>query len=83
MSTAVFELMEETLRPQVYNEQQQPSAAIPGALPEAALTQLITGSLGSQAVYVAARLGIADLLADRPKSVNELAAAADADAPSL
>lgn len=55
----------------------------PSAPPAAMLTQMITGSLGSQAIYVAAKLGIADLLADGPKNVNELAAAAEADAPSL
>jgi hypothetical protein len=44
---------------------------------------MITGSLGSQAVYVAAELGIADLLADGPKNVNELAKSAGADASSL
>ena len=44
---------------------------------------MITGSLGSQAIYVAAKLGIADLLVNGPKNVDELAHAADADAPSL
>jgi ubiquinone/menaquinone biosynthesis C-methylase UbiE len=44
---------------------------------------MITGSLGAQAVYVAAKLGIADLLTDGPKHVADLAVAADADAPSL
>jgi len=51
--------------------------------PQAVLTQMITGSLGSQAIYVAAKLGIADLLAGGPKNVDELAKAADADASSL
>jgi ubiquinone/menaquinone biosynthesis C-methylase UbiE len=41
------------------------------------------GSLTTQAVYVAATLGIADVLADGPKSVEELAAATNSDAPSL
>ena len=44
---------------------------------------MIIGSLGAQAIYVAAKLGIADLLADGPKSVVDLARAAGADAPSL
>ena len=44
---------------------------------------MITGSLGSQAIYVAAKLGIADLLVNGAKNVEELAAAAEADAPSL
>jgi ubiquinone/menaquinone biosynthesis C-methylase UbiE len=51
--------------------------------PEAALTQMITGSLGSQSVYVAAKLGIADLLSDGPMNVGELAVAAEVDAASL
>lgn len=94
MSTAVFEVTE-TIKQQLSNSavsnaaQSQPtgtsasSAGNETAPPEAKLTQMITGSLGSQAIYVAAKLGIADLLADGPKSVDELAAAADADAPSL
>lgn len=47
------------------------------------LTQLMLGSLASQSVYVAAKLGLADLLSEGPKSVTELAQEADADAPSL
>ena len=78
MSTAVLEVNKKAT-PQNPNN----TAAAPDAPPEAVLTQLITGSLGSQAVYVAAQLGIADLLADGPKSVDELAAAAKVDAPSL
>src|SRR5689334_25074841 len=38
-----------------------------------ALLQLITGFWLSQAIFVAAKLGIADLLAGGPKSVSELA----------
>jgi ubiquinone/menaquinone biosynthesis C-methylase UbiE len=89
MSTAVFEVTE-TMKQQLSNSdtpQSQPTGASSttnaSAPPEAVLTQMITGSLGSQAIYVAAKLGIADLLADGPKNVAELAAAADADAPSL
>jgi hypothetical protein len=41
------------------------------------------GSLAAQALYVPAKLGIADLLADGPKSVDELAAATNTHAPSL
>jgi hypothetical protein len=51
--------------------------------PEAVLTQMITGSLVSQAVYVAAQLGIADLLSDGPKKADELARATKTDASSL
>ena len=41
------------------------------------------GSLASQALYVAAKLGIADLLADGPKTIEQLANATSTDAPSL
>jgi hypothetical protein len=42
--------------------------------PEAFLTQLAFGALMTQALYVAAKLGVADLLAEGPRSVFELAA---------
>jgi O-methyltransferase domain len=42
--------------------------------PEAVLTQMAFGALLTQALYVAARLGIADLLAAGPRPVAELAA---------
>jgi ubiquinone/menaquinone biosynthesis C-methylase UbiE len=51
--------------------------------PEVALTQMIMGSLGAQSIYVAAKLGISDLLADGPKTVEDLASATNTDAPSL
>jgi len=47
------------------------------------LFQMITGYWVSQAIYVAAKLGIADLLKDGPKSCLALAVATGADAPSL
>ena len=53
------------------------------APPEAVLTRILLGSLAAQALYVPAKLGIADLLADGPKSVEELATATDTHAPSL
>jgi len=68
MSTAVLEI-------------EKPNTETPP--PAAFLTQLLIGSLGTQAVYVAAKLGIADLLADGPKPVEELAKATNTDAPSL
>lgn len=43
--------------------------------PEAILLQLGFGALMSQALYVAARLGVADLLADKPLHTSQLAAA--------
>jgi ubiquinone/menaquinone biosynthesis C-methylase UbiE len=42
--------------------------------PQQHLMQLISGYWNSQCIYVAAKLGIADLLAERPLSVDELAA---------
>jgi hypothetical protein len=48
-----------------------------------ALIQLITGSWVSQAIYVAAKLGLADLMKDGPKSCDDLADAVRADASSL
>jgi len=47
------------------------------------LFQMTTGYWVSQAIYVAAKLGIADLLKDGPQSCLALAAATGADAPSL
>lgn len=42
--------------------------------PEAQISQMILSSFVSQGVYVAAKLGIADLLAEKPRPVAELAA---------
>jgi hypothetical protein len=48
-----------------------------------AVFQMATGYWMSQAVYVAARLGIADLLAESPKSCEEIARETGADSGSL
>jgi O-methyltransferase/methyltransferase family protein len=48
-----------------------------------ALFQMVTGYWISQAIYVAAKLGLADLLKDGPKSCATLAAATGADEQSL
>jgi SAM-dependent methyltransferase len=60
--------------------------AVPG--PDAAalarsLLKVVTGSWMTQATYVAAELRIADLLADGPRAVEDLAAATGTHAPSL
>jgi hypothetical protein len=47
------------------------------------MRKLIAGYRITQAVHVAAVLGISDLLVDGPRSVGDLAAAVDADAASL
>ena len=44
---------------------------------------MINGYASAQIVHVAAQLGLADLLTDRPWSVEELAAATGTHAPSL
>jgi hypothetical protein len=48
-----------------------------------ALVQLVNGFQVSQATYVAATLGIADLLAAGPRTSDELAAETDTDPRSL
>jgi hypothetical protein len=51
--------------------------------PPAHLVQMMTGYWVSQALYVAAKLGVADLLVEGPQSVEHLAAATQAHAASL
>ena len=51
--------------------------------PEAILSQMLFGALMQQGIYVAAKLGIADLLAQKPQTAEELAAATETHAPSL
>ncbi len=51
--------------------------------PGAALLRMIQGFQVSQMIYVAAKLGIADLLADGAKSSDELASITGTHAPSL
>lgn len=56
---------------------QNNSAAAAAQPPEAFLTQLAFGALMTQALCVAAKLGIADLLVNGPQPVDRLAAATD------
>ncbi|NOT55387.1 MAG: methyltransferase domain-containing protein [Deltaproteobacteria bacterium] len=51
--------------------------------PFVALFQMVTGYYISQAIYVAAKLGIADRLTNGPRSSDELAHTTGAHAPSL
>ena len=51
--------------------------------PELGIRQMLTGYWTSQGVYVAAKLGLADLLADGPQSCEQLAASTGTHAPSL
>jgi len=61
-------------------ETNQPNQAMP---PQLAILQMASGYWVSQSIYVAAKLGIADLLKDSPKSCDELASATGTNAPSL
>jgi hypothetical protein len=47
------------------------------------MLQMITGFWVSRAIYVAAKLGLADLVKDRPKTADELARLTGTHAPSL
>src|SRR5712692_3551944 len=51
--------------------------------PPVTLLQMMTSYWVSQAIFVAAKLGIADVLADGPVSAEALAAATASHAPSL
>jgi len=63
------------------NEQGSADAAqVP---PPLAMLQLISGFWISRCIYITAKLGIADLLKEGPKTALELAAATETHAPSL
>jgi hypothetical protein len=51
--------------------------------PRARLLALLRGYRVSQAIYVVARLGIPDLLADGPREIDDLAHATGSHPPSL
>src|SRR5262245_19097872 len=53
------------------------------APPQFAMLQMITGFWVSRAIYVAAKLGLADLLKDSPKTADELARLTGTHSPSL
>jgi|GEM_PF-6287561 len=59
------------------------SVAIPrGGIPASiAMLQMISGFWVSQAIYIAAKLGIADYLNDTPKTTQELAVITNTHAP--
>jgi SAM-dependent methyltransferase len=63
--------------------QAAPARTLTGQPPEAVLMQLLGGFAISQSLYVAARLGVADLLKDGPKSAEELAEATGTQALPL
>src|SRR5438132_10993061 len=55
----------------------------PEESPSAALLRLVNGYQVSQAIHVAATLGLADLLEDGPRTSDELATATGTHPPSL
>jgi len=60
------------------------TAPAPEPAPSMQLMQLLwPGALAVQAVHAAAALGVADLVADGPKTIGELAASTQSDGPSL
>ena len=60
------------------------AAAALNTLPaDAQLMQLLSGAFIAPAIYTAAKLGLADLLVDRPKTAAELAAETETDERSL
>jgi hypothetical protein len=60
------------------------AAATPQAIPaEVQLLQMVSGAFVSAAIYTAAKLGIADLLSDGPKTSADLAAETETDEHSL
>jgi hypothetical protein len=54
-----------------------------GASPQTTMAEMIYGMINTQMLYAVVQLGIADLLRDGPRSVDQLAAATGADASSL
>jgi O-methyltransferase domain/Dimerisation domain len=56
---------------------------VSGRSPEAQIWDLLRGALATRALAIVAELGIADALADGPRSVRELAEGAGADAETL
>lgn len=64
-------------------ETSQPTSPSQERSPVDTIFGLALGYLVSRSLHVAAELGIADLLADGPRSADELSAVAGVDAPSL
>src|SRR4051812_33474605 len=60
-----------------------PDTMISEVPPPLVLLQMLSGMMATRALQVAAQFGIADLLADGPRHVDDLAAATGAHAPSL
>jgi O-methyltransferase domain len=56
---------------------------LPKTSPQMTLVKMLTGTWTAQCIYVAATLGISDLLKDGAKSIDELAEATESYAPNL
>lgn len=69
--------------PTISNDTAASNDAAASMPPEAFITQLAFGALMTQALYIAAKLGIADLLAASPQTVGQLAAATGSHERSL
>jgi hypothetical protein len=65
------------------NIQENNAATMPELPPDAILSQMIWGGLMQQSICVAARMGISDLLAEKPQTAGELAAQTDSHESSL
>jgi len=74
MSLAVLEIVDE-ISEVTEKEQVAP--------PDEALMRMLFAPLGAQAIYVAAKLGVADLLIDGPKNITDLALKTSSDESSL
>lgn len=61
---------------------EQHEATSPDTPPSVAMLRMISGLRVSRAIYIAAKLGLADLLKDGPKHTEELAEATRTHAPS-
>jgi ubiquinone/menaquinone biosynthesis C-methylase UbiE len=59
----------------------QPESAPPP--PQIVMLQMITGFWVSRTIYIAAKLGLADLVEDQPRTADELAQITNTHAPSL
>jgi hypothetical protein len=68
---------------QTKDEETATQAATQAMPPEAFLTQMAFGAMMTQALYVVAKLGVADLLAAGPRPVSELADATETHERSL
>jgi hypothetical protein len=62
----------------------EPNSTTPAPVPpQILMLQMISGFWISRAIYIVAKLGLADLMQEAPKTAGELAAASGTHAPSL